>query len=121
MTFEEVHLEAFADLTDDRAPVHFDREHAISLGFQDRIVHGFLVSSIFSEILGCDLPGSSSVIQKFSVDLIAPVYIGVELAYLVEVTRVSEAVGAVSLSLKAVDVRGTTVCRGSAVCVVKGQ
>jgi 3-hydroxybutyryl-CoA dehydratase len=119
VTFTDDMLSAFSALTNDSAPVHFDRATAVGMGFKDRIVHGFLVSSIYSEMLGCRLPGPGSVIQKVSVDLVAPVYVGDTLSFRVAVTRFTEAVMAVSLSLSATNDQGAVVNRGSAVCILR--
>jgi acyl dehydratase len=119
VTFTNEMVSTFSALTGDAAPVHFDQEIAVRMGFRDRIVHGFLVSSIYSEMLGCHLPGPNSVIQRVNVDLVCPVYVGDTLRFRVAVTRFSEAVNAVSLSLSATNGQDVVVSRGSAVCILR--
>jgi 3-hydroxybutyryl-CoA dehydratase len=119
--FTEEMVAAFAALTGDRAPVHVDHASAIEMGFKGRIVHGFLVSAMYSEILGCHLPGPNSVIQKVNIDLIAPVFIGDTIDFRAVVTRVTESVRAVSLSLSATNSSGTLVNRGTAVCILRND
>ncbi|MDO9561203.1 MAG: MaoC/PaaZ C-terminal domain-containing protein, partial [Bradyrhizobium sp.] len=55
-------VRAFAHLTGDDAPVHTDETHARSMGYDSRIAHGFLIGSMYSRILGCELPGPQTVI-----------------------------------------------------------
>jgi 3-hydroxybutyryl-CoA dehydratase len=117
--FTEEMVSVFSTLTKDTAPVHFDRGTALNMGFKDRIVHGFLISAFYSELLGCHLPGPDSVIQKINLDLVSPVYVGDILNFRVAVTRITEAVKAVSLSLSATNGDGVVVNRGSAVCILR--
>jgi 3-hydroxybutyryl-CoA dehydratase len=119
VTFTDEMVSAFCGLTNDSAPVHFDRDTAIAMGFKDKIVHGLLVAAIYSELLGCRLPGPNSIIQKLSLDMVAPVFVGDTISFRVVVTRFSEAVKAVSLSLSATNREGIVVSRGSAVCILR--
>lgn len=109
-------VDRFAALVEDRAPVHCDAAFAAGLGFKDRIAHGFLVSSVFSGLLGQSLPGPRSVINSVSVKLHAPVYPGEELLFRVSVKQLAEAVRAVVLDLSADGCCGAVVVRGTATC-----
>jgi 3-hydroxybutyryl-CoA dehydratase len=51
-TFTEQHTTAFAELSKDYNPVHFDDHFASTKGFQGRICHGLLVASLLTEIGG---------------------------------------------------------------------
>src|SRR5580700_5575942 len=51
-TFTEQHTTAFAELSRDYNPVHFDDRFASSKDFQGRICHGLLVASLLTEIGG---------------------------------------------------------------------
>lgn len=112
-------VEAFARLTGDRAPVHFDADHAVALGFKAPIAHGLLVASQYSRLLGEELPGPATVIMKFTCDMVKPVDVGEVVHYTVRVARLSEAVGAVTVDLLAENERREVVNRGVAVCVFR--
>ena len=58
-TLEDV--KAFAGLSQDNNPVHLDKEYAENSVFHQRIVHGFLTGSLFSAIIGTQLPGNGSI------------------------------------------------------------
>jgi 3-hydroxybutyryl-CoA dehydratase len=51
-TFKEQDTAAFADLSRDYNPVHFDHRFAKVKDFQGRICHGLLVASLLTEIGG---------------------------------------------------------------------
>lgn len=51
-TFTEQDMRAFADISRDYNPVHFDHSFAKVKRFQGRICHGLLVASILTEIGG---------------------------------------------------------------------
>ena len=115
----EDEVRAFTRLTGDDAPVHIDEAHARSMGYHRRIAHGFLVGSMYSQILGCELPGPGTVIMKLSLDMLKSVYIGDTIRYQVTVTRVSAAARTVVLDLSAKNALGEEVSRGTAVCLYK--
>lgn len=119
VTIGEREIDAFIVLTGDTAPVHTDAGHAARLGYSGRIAHGLLVGSMYSTLLGLHLPGPNTVIVKLSLDLVQPVMLGDTLEYRVQVTRLSEAVNTVTLSLSATNQRSQLVNRGSAICVFR--
>jgi acyl dehydratase len=51
-TFREADTVAFADISRDYNPVHFDLRFAQAKGLRDRICHGLLVASLLTEIGG---------------------------------------------------------------------
>ncbi|MEZ5477348.1 MAG: MaoC family dehydratase [Thiolinea sp.] len=55
--FSEADVRTYAELCGDKNPVHLDAEYAADTQFGERIVHGMLVSSLFSTLLGMHLPG----------------------------------------------------------------
>ena len=50
--FSQEDVERFAELSGDHNPIHLDNTYAQSSFFQGRIVHGMLVASLISSILG---------------------------------------------------------------------
>ncbi len=63
----------FAKLTLDYNPIHFDEDIARGEGFPNRIVHGMLVGSLFSKIIGTELPGDGSIYVSQHLDFVLPV------------------------------------------------
>ncbi|PKI62583.1 hypothetical protein CRG98_017005 [Punica granatum] len=49
--FSDEDVRAYSKVSHDTNPLHFDSEHARALGFEDRLVHGMLVASLFPRII----------------------------------------------------------------------
>jgi 3-hydroxybutyryl-CoA dehydratase len=123
---ETVHItrdmvQTFISLSRDNAPVHVDQKHAVQLGYDRPLVHGFLVGSRYSGILGKFLPGSNTVIQKIILEMLLPVFVDDVLTYCVEISRVVPSVHSALLKMTAVNQNGELVNRGSATCIFRSQ
>jgi len=112
-------LRVFIELSGDSAPVHVDSEHAKKMGYEKCLVHGFMVNSGYSRLLGMFLPGGNTVIHRVQLDMLAPVFVGDDLTYEVKVLRISPAVKSVELELRAKNQSGVVVSRGKASCVFR--
>src|SRR5690606_18763393 len=84
-SYTQVQVEQFIALTGDNNPVHHDVEYASGTIFGKPIIHGFLSASIFSKILGMNLPGPGTIYMNQSMSFKRPMYAGVEYACKVEV------------------------------------
>ncbi len=78
-TFTKEDVATFAKLCGDNNPIHLDDAAAKKAGFEGAIVHGALVSSLFSYILGVHIPGPQSIYLHQSVQFVAPVLVGEEI------------------------------------------
>ncbi|XP_026413674.1 uncharacterized protein LOC113309470 [Papaver somniferum] len=74
--FSEQDVTEYSKLTHDINPLHFDSDFARSCGFEDRIVHGMLVASLFPRIIASHFPGAIYVSQSLQFKL--PVYVDEE-------------------------------------------
>ncbi|MFN3411912.1 MAG: MaoC family dehydratase [Exilispira sp.] len=75
-TISESDVYLFAGITGDTNPAHIDEVYASSTKFNKRIVHGLLVASFISTVLGTKLPGPGTIYISQSINFKAPVYIG---------------------------------------------
>lgn len=66
--------EAFASLTGDRNPLHVDPGFGESSQFGRSVVHGMLVASLFSRLVGMHCPGRSSLYVSQSIQFRQPVF-----------------------------------------------
>lgn len=114
--FSPERLESYADLVGDHAPVHMDDEFARRRSFPGRIVHGLFVGSIFSGLLGEQLPGPGCVITTVSLKYHRPVPIGVTVDYEVRIRQLSGAVATAVLDLEARLEDGTVCVSGVSTC-----
>ncbi len=76
--FTKEDVATFSKLCGDNNPIHLDEAAAKKAGFEGCIVHGALVSSLFSYILGVHIPGPQSIYLHQSVQFLAPVLVGEE-------------------------------------------
>src|SRR5262252_2058423 len=65
-TFTAGDSDAFAHLSGDFSPLHVDAEYARSTEFGDRVVHGMLLASLFSQLVGMWLPGKYAVTRTIT-------------------------------------------------------
>jgi acyl dehydratase len=89
-TFSTADIEAFARLSGDDNPIHLDGPAARLAGFDREVVHGVLVTSLISRLLGTRLPGPGTILLGQELRYRRPVYAGTPLRATVEVTNVRE-------------------------------
>ena len=75
-TWEDKDIVDFSILSGDKNPLHLDEKYAETTSFKRRIVHGMLVSSLFSTFVGMYLPGKRCLYLKQSISFKKPVFIG---------------------------------------------
>ena len=66
-------VEVFADLSVDHNPVHLDEDYAKDTHFGSCVVHGMLTASLFSAVIGEQLPGHGSIYLGQSLKFLGPV------------------------------------------------
>ena len=75
-TFTADDVDAFARLSGDRNPLHFDADFAARTRVERLVVQGGLTTGLFNAIVAERLPGPGSVFLHQEWDYPAPVYIG---------------------------------------------
>jgi acyl dehydratase len=75
-TIESQDVEAFAQFSGDRNPLHFDPEFAARTRVERLIVQGGLTTALFNALVAMELPGPGSVFLRQEWDYPAPVYVG---------------------------------------------
>lgn len=116
--FTESEVEHFAKISFDDNPVHLNQKYAENTNFGSRIVHGLLVASLFSGLIGGRLPGHGSIYLGQSLSFKAPVFINEKVEASVEVVKVREDKPIVTLKTLCVKDDGTIVIEGEAVVKV---
>ncbi len=81
-------IELFSLLSGDINPIHLDDNFAKNTIFKKRIVHGFLVGSLISSVIGNHLPGVGTIYLYQDMKFINPVYIDEKIICEVEVIEV---------------------------------
>ncbi|KAH9599887.1 MaoC-like dehydratase domain [Trypanosoma melophagium] len=83
----EEDVKAFGPLVGDLNPIHVDETAAKAAGFPAPIVYGMLAGSLFSGLLGSELPGPQSIYLSQTLSFVAPVFVGDEVEARVTVTQ----------------------------------
>ena len=102
---------AFAELTGDRSPIHMSDDAAREFGFASRIVHGMLIASYSSVVVGMLLPGRNGVLISCNADFLEPVTLDAELTLSARVRQTSRAARLVKISIS-VHQDGLVVMKG---------
>lgn len=88
-TISEADVAAFAELSLDTNPVHFDDAYAAKTLYGKKIAHGMISAALISGAL-TELMGNSNVLLAMNLEFRKPVYVGDEItcrAIIVEIER----------------------------------
>ncbi len=69
-------VQAFAEVSGDRNPIHLDEALARTTRFGQRIAHGGILFGMISKVLGMDMPGLGTVYLGQTCTFKLPVFIG---------------------------------------------
>ncbi len=116
--FTEEEVMQFANISTDTNPIHLDEKYAADSVFGERIVHGMLTASLFSGLIGVELPGEGAIYLGQSLTFKAPVKIGEQVTASVEITKIREDKPIVTLLTLCVNSGGQVVLEGEAVVKV---
>lgn len=105
-------LEKFANLSGDSNPLHMDNEFAGSSSFKKRIVHGMLLASFFSQLVGMRLPGKNALYFSQTLNFRSPCYIDDEIQVIGEVIDKSNSTKIITIS--------TSIYNKSKICLIDG-
>ena len=75
----------FSELSNDKNPIHLDSNFASKTNFGRKIVHGMLIASLFSGLLGEKLPGKGTIYLGQTITFIKPVFINETVTASVEI------------------------------------
>lgn len=89
-TFDRKDVLCFADLTGDLSDLHVNEEFAKKQWFGNPVVHGVLVGSLISSVMGMELPGPGTILAREEIDFIKPVFYGDQITAKVEFTDYKE-------------------------------
>jgi acyl dehydratase len=67
-------MDKFAEISGDYNPLHTDYEYAKAAKFQNRVVHGMLLSSLFSRLVGMHIPGKNALYFSQSLKFVNPCF-----------------------------------------------
>jgi acyl dehydratase len=109
-------VRAYAELTGDRNPLHFDEAFAAATSFGRLVAHGGITTGILHALVAEDMPGPGTVFLSQDWKFTAPVYIGDTITATAEVLTVHDKKPVCSLRIRVVRGDGETVLEGEAWC-----
>jgi acyl dehydratase len=89
LSFTQAQVDAFAEVTDDKNPLHIDVEYAKTTRFGRTVVHGFLAGAVFSRIFGTLFPGEGTIYIYQDMRFREPVFVDTPYKARVEVTEIN--------------------------------
>ncbi len=116
LTLTPDHVNAFAQLTGDYNPLHFDPEFVARTKFGKLVVQGGLTTGLLHALVAMDLPGPGTVFLSQNWKFTAPVYIGDTITAEAEVVSVHESKPVCQLRIRVARQTGETVLEGEAWC-----
>lgn len=115
-TISETDVYLFAGISGDFNPVHVNRVAAQNSVFGKQIVHGILVGSLISNVIGMKLPGPGTIYMEQDLKFLKPVYIGDTITACIEIIEIiNEEKNILRLSTKCINQNDELVVDGYAV------
>lgn len=111
-TFTAEDVAAFAGLSGDYNPLHMEDDFARKTHLHKRVVHGMLVASYVSTLVGMQLPGAGALWMQQSFRWRNPVFVGDTVEVALKVTHKSSGARILSIEITAMNQNGKPVMEG---------
>jgi len=115
-TLTAENVKAYAELTGDRNPLHFDEDFAAGTRFEKLVVQGGLTTGLLHALVAEDLPGPGTVFLSQDWKFTAPVFIGDTITAEAKVLSVHGSKPVTELAFTVTREDGETVLEGVAWC-----
>jgi len=109
---EESDISRFAELSKDFSAIHMDSEKAQEAGFEDRVVHGSLITSYFSTIVGVYLPGDTALLMQCENKFHKPAYPNTTLLISGKISAIHSTLECIEITMNASAEKGIRVASG---------
>jgi acyl dehydratase len=116
ITLTAEHVKAYAEITGDYNPLHFDAEFTSKTKFGKLVVQGGLTTGLLHALVAMDLPGPGTVFLSQDWKFTAPVFIGDTITAEAEVVSVHATKPVTQLKVIIRRLDGETVLDGEAWC-----
>lgn len=116
LTVTTEHVRAYAEITGDYNPLHFDAEFTSRTKFERLVVQGGLTTGLLHALVAMDMPGPGTVFLSQSWKFTAPVFIGDTITAMAEVISIHATKPVIQLKMHVTRQDGETVLDGEAWC-----
>lgn len=116
LTLTADHVRAYAEMTGDYNPLHFDEEFTSKTKFGKLVVQGGLTTGLLHALVAMNMPGPGTVFLSQNWKFTAPVFIGDTITAEAEVMSVHATKPVTQLKMRVTRQDGETVLDGEAWC-----
>ena len=116
LTLTEDHVAAYAKMTGDYNPLHFDPDFVARTKFGKLVVQGGLTTGIMNALVAMDMPGPGTVFLSHDWKFTAPVYIGDTITGEAEILSLHPTKPVTQLKITVTRQAGEIVLEGEAWC-----
>ena len=116
LTLTHDHVKAFAELSGDYNPLHFDESFVARTKFKKLVVQGGLTTGLLHALVAMDMPGPGTVFLSQNWKFTAPVFIGDTITAEAEVISKHDTKPVTQLKIKIIRQDGEIVLEGEAWC-----
>ena len=116
LTLTASHVQAYAEMTGDYNPLHFDPDFTSKTKFGKLVVQGGLTTGLLHALVAMDMPGPGTVFLSQNWKFTAPVFIDDTITAQAEVLSVHASKPVTQLGIRITRQDGETVLEGEAWC-----
>ena len=116
ITLNSEHVKAYAEMTGDHNPLHFDEGFASKTKFKKLVVQGGLTTGLLHALVAMDMPGPGTVFLSQNWKFTAPVFIGDTITAEAEILSIHATKPVTQLKVTITRQDGETVLDGEAWC-----
>ena len=109
----------FAKITGDFSPIHINENFAKSKKFKGRVVHGMLLASFLSQMVGMYLPGKHAIYLSQSLEFHNPCFINDKITISSVITDKSEATKIIKINSEIINEKNDILLNGTGKIIVR--
>ena len=109
----------FAKITGDFSPIHINEDFAKSKKFKGRVVHGMLLASFLSQMVGMYLPGKHAIYLSQSLEFHNPCFINDKITISSVITDKSEATKIIKINSEIINEKNEILLNGTGKIIVR--
>ena len=119
ITITELMIEKFSELSGDFSPIHMNENFAKSKKFNGRLVHGMLLASFLSRMVGMYLPGKHALYTSQSLEFHNPCFINDKITISSVITDKSEATKIIKINSEIINEKNEILLNGTGKIIVR--
>ena len=96
-SFSDSDMKMFINLSSDDSPIHTDHKFCQDRGFKSPLLHGALITTQLSRLVGKELPDKKAMTVGFNIEFFNPAYVDEDLEFYAELLYKSEATRVIEL------------------------